>query len=104
MEQVDSNLFKRGMIAMASLPRTLKYISWFEGEIITIDFGRSVDFDPKAYPKLAKIGRWIASDDSSKYYLAYKIGGEFPDKIINKVLGDLNLNGYELIHSAASYA
>lgn len=89
---------------MTELPRTLKYISWFEGEIITIDFNRSVDFDPKEYPELAKIGRWIASDDQSKYYLAYKIGGGFPDKTINRVLGDLNLNGYELIHSAASYA
>lgn len=42
---------------MSKLPGTLKYISWFEGEIITIDFGRAVDFDPKAYPELAKIGR-----------------------------------------------
>ncbi|AYE39145.1 hypothetical protein [Companilactobacillus zhachilii] len=89
---------------MSSLPRTLKYISWFEGEIITIDFGRSVDFDPKAHAELAQIGRWIASDDQTKYYLAYKVGKIYPDKIINRVLGDLNLNGYELIHSAASYA
>ncbi|KRN95355.1 hypothetical protein [Companilactobacillus kimchiensis] len=89
---------------MANLPRTLKYISWFEGETITIDFNRAVDFDPKAYPKLAQIGRWIASDDLSKYYLVYKTGTTYPDKTINKVLGDLNLNGYELIHSAATYA
>lgn len=89
---------------MSNLPGTLKYISWFEGEIITIDFNREVDFDPKAYPKLAQLGRWIASDDSSKFYLAYKLGETFPDKTINKVLGDLNLNGYELIHSAAEYA
>lgn len=89
---------------MATLPRTLKYISWFEGEIITIDFGRSVDFDPKVYPKLARLGRWIASDDSSKYYLAYKIDGSFPDKTINRVLGKLNLNGYELVHSGVTYA
>ncbi|ALB29695.1 hypothetical protein [Companilactobacillus heilongjiangensis] len=89
---------------MSKLPGTLKYISWFEGEIITIDFGRAVDFDPKAYPELAKIGRWIASDDQSKYYLAYKIDGIYPDKIINHLLGTLNLNGYELIHSSATYA
>lgn len=89
---------------MSNLPRALKYISWFEGEIITIDFNRSVDFNPKAYPELTKIGRWIIADDFSKYYLVYKIEKEYPDKIINRVLGKLNLNGYELVHSAVTYA
>ena len=89
---------------MDNLPGTLNYVSWFEGEIITIDFDRSVEFDPKLYPELAEIGSWIASDDQSKYYLAYKFEAEFPDKIINQVLGKLNLNGYELIHSNTAYA
>lgn len=89
---------------MNYLPKTFGFFSWFEGEIITIDFDRSVDFDPKKYPELAKMGRWISSDDSSTYFLVSKVNKEFPDKTINKVLGDLNLNGYELIHSGLSYA
>lgn len=88
---------------MIELPKKFGYVSWFEGEIITIDFDRQVDFDPKKYPELAKIGRWIESDDQSKYYLVYKTGKGFPDKTINRVLGDLNLNGYELIHDGAKY-
>jgi len=34
---------------MDDLPKELTNISWFEGDIITIDFDRSVDFDPKKY-------------------------------------------------------
>jgi len=89
---------------MDELPKALTNISWFEGDIITIDFDRSVDFDPKKYSELTDMGRWVDSDDLSKYYLVSKAGTTFPDETINQVLGRLNLNGYELIHSSVSYA
>lgn len=89
---------------MSKLPEVLDSISWFEGELVTIDFDRTVDFDPKKYPELIQMGQWIISDDQSKYYLIHKMDKKYPDKTINKVLGDLNLNGYELIHSYTTYA
>lgn len=89
---------------MDGVPKTVRRISWFEGEIITIDFGRSVEFDPKQYSELTKLGRWIDADDLSKFYLVKKPEAVFPDDTINQVLGRLNLNGYELIHSNATYA
>lgn len=89
---------------MDEVPKTVTNISWFEGEIITIDFDRSVDFDPKQFVELTKLGRWIDSDDLSKFYLVRKSDSVFPDDAINKVLGKLNLNGYELIHRYVAYA
>ncbi|TGD23959.1 hypothetical protein EGT49_04490 [Companilactobacillus suantsaicola] len=89
---------------MDEVPKTVTNISWFEGEIITIDFDRSVDFDPKQFVELTKLGRWIDSDDLSKFYLVRKSDSVFPDDVINKVLGKLNLNGYELIHRYVAYA
>lgn len=89
---------------MDDVPKTVEQISWFEGEIVTIDFGRSVNFDPKQYSELTNLGRWIDADDLSKFYLVKKAETVFPDDIINQVLGRLNLNGYELIHSNATYA
>lgn len=89
---------------MDDVSKTVGQISWFEGEIITVDFGRSVEFDPKKYSELTKLGRWIDADDLSKFYLVKKSETIFPDETINQVLGKLNLNGYELIHSNATYA
>ncbi|MQS75991.1 hypothetical protein [Companilactobacillus halodurans] len=89
---------------MINLPVTSKFFRWDDGEIITIDFDRSVDFNPNDYPELTEIGHWIISDDLSKFYLVHKDRAEFPDRVINQILGDLNLNGYELIHSGATYA
>lgn len=89
---------------MDEVPKTVTNISWFEGEIITIDFDCSVDFDPKQFVELTKLGRWIDSDDLSKFYLVRKSDSVFPDDVINKVLGKLNLNGYELIHRYVAYA
>lgn len=83
---------------MISLPVTSKYESLNQEEVITIDFDREVIFNPNGHSDLAKFGHWSASDDLSKYSLVYDAASEFPDKTINKVLGDLNLNGYELIH------
>ncbi|WP_334332009.1 MULTISPECIES: hypothetical protein [unclassified Companilactobacillus] len=89
---------------MDEVPKTVTNISWFEGEVITVDFDRSVEFDPKQYSELTKLGRWIDSDDLSKFYLVRKSDSVFPDDVINKVLGKLSLNGYELIHRYVAYA
>jgi len=89
---------------MDDVPRQVTQISWFEGEIITIDFGRSVDFDPKQYKQLTRLGRWIDADDLSKFYLVKRVDATFPDDVINQVLSSLDLNGYELIHNNISYA
>lgn len=89
---------------MDEVPKTVTNISWFEGEVITVDFDRSVKFDPKQYSELTKLGRWIDSDDLSKFYLVRKSDSVFPDDVINKVLGKLSLNGYELIHRYVAYA
>lgn len=89
---------------MDDVPRQVTQISWFEGEIIMIDFGRSVDFDPKQYEQLTRLGRWIDADDLSKFYLVKRVDATFPDDVINQVLSSLDLNGYELIHNNISYA
>jgi len=83
---------------MFDSPNTTKRWNWVEGEIITVDFDRPVDFDPNKYPELTNIGRWMKSNDSSKYFLVNRIRAEFPDVTINRVLSQLNLNGYELVH------
>lgn len=89
---------------MIELPKTKEW-RWTNGEILTIDFGRTVDFHPNECAELAEWGRWIASDDHSKYYLVYRQEEEFPDRTIAKVLNDdLHLNGYEMVHSGATYA
>jgi hypothetical protein len=62
---------------MDGVPKTVGRISWFEGEIITIDFGRSVEFDPKQYSELTRLGRWIDADDLSKFYLVKNLKQHF---------------------------
>jgi len=89
---------------MIKVPFKNLYENFLNGEIITIDFDREVIFNPNGYAELTQYGRWFASDDLSKYYLVYDMKSGFPDKTINKVLGEQNLNGYELIHSGATYA
>ncbi|MFH5810653.1 hypothetical protein [Companilactobacillus sp. FL22-1] len=81
-----------------------KLVTFLQGEIITIDFGRPVKFYPDTCPTLSAIGRWYASDDKSKYFLVYEIDhAEFPDRIINDELDDQHLTGYEIVHSFVTY-
>jgi len=70
--------------------------------LVVIVFKHPVNFNPKQYPELKRLGTWKVSNDMCRYFLTCTTK-ESPLPIIRKVLSNSDLNGYKLKYGNSRY-
>jgi len=68
--------------------------------VVAIVFRHPVNFNPKQYPELRKLGKWSVSNDMCRYFLTCS-AKESPTPIIKNILNSLNLDDYKLKYGSS---